>query len=61
MLSGKIDIGLVESIRRHANIKYSTFMNDELVAIARADHNIPDDITLDQLIQDPLILREHGS
>lgn len=61
LLSGKIDIGLVESIRRHANIKYSTFMNDELVAIARADHNIPDEITLEQLSQHPLILREHGS
>ncbi|HRN16434.1 MAG TPA: LysR substrate-binding domain-containing protein [Xylanibacter oryzae] len=60
---GKIDIGMVEGIIRQPQLKYSAFMKDELVAIVSAENVLvdKDEITISELQNTPLVLREHGS
>ena len=59
-----IDLGMVEGIIRLPQLKYTTFMEDELVAVVHP-HNrlsaLPDEITLEKLAEIPLVLREQGS
>ncbi len=60
-----IDLGLVEGISRLPNLKYTYFLDDELVAILRTGGkdglNIPEEISPGQLERLPLVLRERGS
>lgn len=60
-----IDLGLVEGISRLPNLKYTYFLDDELVAILRTGGkdglNIPEEISPEQLERLPLVLRERGS
>lgn len=58
-----IDLGLVEGQNRIAGLKYTTFMDDELVAIASTKRKLVkyDEMSIDQLKQTPLVLRENGS
>ena len=60
--SHRIDIGLIEGNSRKSNLKYTPFLQDELIVIARPNKrcNI-EQITLDELSKVPLILREQGS
>ena len=59
----RIDLGLVEGIFRLPNLKYTTFLDDELVAIVHAQSklSLPDEITPEDLQHIPLVLRERGS
>ncbi len=59
----RIDLGLVEGIYRLPNLKYSTFLDDELVAVVHAQSklSLPDEITPEDLRHIPLVLRERGS
>lgn len=61
----QIDLGLVEGISRQPNLKYTHFLNDELVAVFRTggkgNLNIPDEISPEELELLPLVLRERGS
>lgn len=59
----RIDLGLVEGVIRQPNLKYSTFLNDELVAVTRTGCKLPigEEITPDDLLHLPLVLRERGS
>lgn len=59
----RIDLGLVEGIFRLPNLKYTTFLKDEIVAIISTQSKllIPDEITPQELIELPLVMRERGS
>lgn len=59
----RIDLGLVEGNLRLPNLKYTTFLKDELVAVVHTHSKLVklDEITLNELRQMPLVLRERGS
>lgn len=59
----RIDLGLVEGIFRLPNLKYTTFLQDELVAVVCTGSKLtlPDEITPEDLLHIPLVLRERGS
>ncbi len=63
LLNNDIDLGLVEGRTHHSDIRYTPFVKDELVLVCRADHPLAncDEITVDQLRQTPILLRERGS
>ncbi len=63
LLRNEIDMGLVEGPVRHKNIKIYFFKKDELVLIIAPDHKWRKKslITLEELKEEPLILRERGS
>ena len=58
-----IDLGLVEGVLRLPNLKYTTFLEDELVAVVRTGSDLPvgDEITPEDLLHLPPVLRERGS
>lgn len=60
---GKITLGLVEGNTRQNTLHYTSFMRDELVVVTHAGSELAkyDEITLEQLCQLPLVLRENGS
>lgn len=59
----RIDLGLVEGIFRLPNLKYTTFLEDELVAVVRTNSKLAslDEIVPEDLPHIPLVLRERGS
>ncbi|WP_242689141.1 LysR substrate-binding domain-containing protein [Pedobacter sp. SYSU D00535] len=63
LLEEKIDIGLVEGNVHYPQIAYDQFMKDEIVLVAKAKSQLAKlaEITPQQLLTIPLILREHGS
>lgn len=63
LLEKKIDIGLVEGVSRLPNLKYTPFMEDELVLITSSGSKYAekDEISLDEMKKIPLLLRENGS
>lgn len=58
-----IDLGLVEGVFRLPNLKYTNFLEDELVAVIRTGSNlsVEEEITPEELMKMPLVLRERGS
>jgi len=62
LLKNEIDIGIVEGKPTNTDIRYSTFLNDELLVFTSAKNAaIPASVTNSQLLDLPLILRERGS
>ena len=59
----RIDLGLVEGIYRLPNLKYTTFLEDELVAVVhtKSKLSLSEEITPEDLQKIPLVLRERGS
>ena len=59
----RIDLGLVEGIFRLPNLKYTPFLKDELVAVVHTQSKlaVTDEITPEDLLNIPLVLRERGS
>ena len=61
----RIDLGLVEGIFRLPNLRYETFLSDELVAVVHTHSHLsstlPDEISVEDLLHIPLVLRERGS
>jgi Transcriptional regulator len=59
----RIDLGMVEGNIRLPNLKYTDFMNDELVAVAHTHSKLSrlDELSLEKLKNTPLVLRERGS
>lgn len=59
----RIDLGLVEGVFRLPNLKYTNFLEDELVAVIRTGSNlsVEEEITPEELVKMPLVLRERGS
>lgn len=63
LLSGHADIGLAEGVMRRAGLKYTPFLEDELVAIASTSSALGrrECLSAEELRSVPLVLREHGS
>lgn len=63
LLNHHIDLGLIEGDKRLSNLKYTHFMDDELVAITstRSHYAHLDEISKEELPTVPLVLRENGS
>lgn len=63
LLEHRIDLGLVEGVFRLPVLRYTTFLKDELVAVVRAGSKLVtgDEITPQDLLKLPLVLRERGS
>lgn len=62
LLDHDIDVGIVESLTRVNTLTYSPFMTDEVVAICSANSPLRHQtLTVSDLPQIPLALREHGS
>ena len=59
----RIDLGLVEGVFRLPNLKYTTFLEDELVAVTCTGSKLQvgEEITPEELLRIPLVLRERGS
>lgn len=60
---GRIDLGLVEGIHRQPGLKYTPFLQDELVTVVstRGKLRVPEEIMPGDLPRLPLVLREKGS
>ena len=63
LLNHHIDLGLIEGNKRLPNLKYTHFMDDELVAITSTKSRYAhlDEISKEDLLTLPLVLRENGS
>lgn len=61
LVKGHIDIGLVEGIIKQPHLKYTPFLNDEIVIIANTHGPCETDMTIDDLKHRPIVLRERGS
>ena len=59
----RIDLGLVEGVLRLPNLKYTPFLKDEIVAVMSTQSKliVPDEITPQELMKLPLVMRERGS
>lgn len=63
LLTHEIDLGLVEGGSRQRVLSYIPFMKDELVVVVRT-HNgldLPEELSVADLVAYPLVLREQGS
>ena len=56
-----IDLGFIEGTSRRNHLKYSAFIDDELIVISSTQSIIPPIITASELTTLPVILREQGS
>ncbi len=63
LLGNSIDIGIVEGLHSNSSLRYSDFLDDEIVLVAdsRGKYGSLEEVTLEQLSAFPLVLREHGS
>lgn len=62
LLKNEIDVGIVEGKPTNTDIRYSPFLNDELLVFASAQNlTIPNPVTNDEFLRLPLVLRERGS
>lgn len=63
LINKDIDLGLVEGNARQMGLRYTPLMRDELVAVVSTHSKLAiyDEMTLVQLQQTPLVLRENGS
>ncbi len=62
LLKNEIDIGIVEGKPGNPDIRYSSFLNDELLVFTSVLNNIvPQTIGKDEFLKLPLVLRERGS
>ena len=63
LATGRIDLGMVEGIKRQPIFKYTPFMKDELVAFVHCSNPLAqqEEISQDLLKQTPIVLRELGS
>ena len=58
-----LDLGIIEGNSRNSQLKYISFLKDEIVAVVHASQPLfeKDEITLEELKKTPLVLREIGS
>lgn len=63
LLKKKIDLGLVEGDSKQSAIHYTPFLRDELVAVCSTKSmlTVYEELTINQLKQIPVVLRENGS
>jgi len=62
LLKNEIDIGIVEGKPTNTDIRYSPFLNDELLVFTSSQNaTIPNTVSNDEFVKLPLVLRERGS
>lgn len=63
LLNKEIEVGIIEGISRNPQIKYETYLKDELVLVASVKNNLikKESIKPEELKNYPLLLREPGS
>lgn len=63
LIEHRIDLGMVEGSSRLLNLRYTPFIKDELVVVTSTESSLAqyDEITLEELKQLPLVIRENGS
>lgn len=63
LLDNEIDIALVENETSHPNIKYTDFLDDELIIVTgnNGTYSKRKHITISELYEIPIVLREKGS
>ena len=62
LLKNEIEIGIVEGKPSNSDIRYSPFLNDELLVFTSAQNTIlPNSVANDEFLRLPLVLRERGS
>jgi DNA-binding transcriptional LysR family regulator len=62
LLKNEIDVGIVEGKPTNADIRYSPFLNDELLVFTSSQNTaIPNSVSNIELLKLPLVLRERGS
>ncbi|WP_263081415.1 LysR substrate-binding domain-containing protein [Endozoicomonas sp. Mp262] len=63
LLGFEIDMAVVEGICLHPDIEVKTWRSDELVIVCHPSHPLAnkDDVSLNELADDPWLLRESGS
>lgn len=60
---GDLELGVVGSKVRGKDLRTQTFVDDELLVIAPSGHPFAelDEVTVEQLHEQPILIREHGS
>ncbi len=61
LLSNRIDVGMIEGKSHKTDFRYEVLSRDELVLVCSSTHKTPESVTLSQLKELPLVLREGGS
>ncbi len=63
LIDQDIDIGIVEGMKKNSGILYQPFMTDEIVAVCSAKSSIAKKrvLTIQEIQQYPVVLREQGS
>lgn len=63
LLADRLDVGMVEGSIRQPQLKYTAFLDDELVAIVRVDNKkvASESISIERLKTLPVVIREFGS
>ena len=63
LLENSIDVGMVEGVFRVPNLRYEPFLCDELVPVVcdSGRWKACDELSLDEFVRMPLVLRERGS
>ncbi len=63
LINKKIDLGLIEGNSNLPQIKYETFLHDEIILVTSVENRKinEQEITLSELIKIPLVIRESGS
>ncbi len=63
LLANEIDLALVENMTSHQDLKYSNFMEDDIIAVAASSgvYGKIKSISLTDIFNIPIILREQGS
>lgn len=62
LLKNTIDVGIVEGKPTNPDIRYSPFLNDELLVFTSSlNKTIPEKISNEEFLKLPLVLRERGS
>lgn len=63
LLENSIDVGMVEGVFRVPNLRYEPFLCDELVPVVcdSGCWKACDELSLDEFVRVPLVLRERGS
>ncbi len=57
----RVDLGIIEGAKHRGEHHYARLTSDELVLVASPKITPPESITIEELKQLPILLREHGS
>lgn len=62
VISGEVDLGIVEGISQQKGLTYSPYLKDELVIVASIRNPIAEQpFSIEEFIKTPLVVREWGS